>query len=57
MVIENKNWLDDLYCCLSNAYDDKKIFKEFCSFIADYKKCGFSYEELPESVKLNCFER
>ena len=51
MVIENKNWLDDLYCCLSNAYDDKQIFKEFCGFIADYKKCGFSYEELDYAIR------
>lgn len=51
MVIENKIWLDNLYCCLSNAYRDKKTFKEFCGFIADYKKCGFSYEELNYAIR------
>lgn len=51
MVIDNKNWLDDLHCCLSNAYNDKKIFKEFCGFIANYKKCGFSYEELDYAIR------
>lgn len=46
MVIDNKNWLDDLYCWLNNAYEHKEAFREFCSLMSDLKKCGFSYDEL-----------
>lgn len=46
MVINNKDWLDDLYCCLYNAYKNKETFKEFCGFISSCKKCGFLYDEL-----------
>ncbi len=45
MVIENKHWLDDLYCWLYDAYEHKGAFKEFCSLISDCKKCGISYDE------------
>lgn len=46
MVIENKKWLDDLHCWLNNAYENKGIFKEFCVLMSDFKKCGFSYDEI-----------
>lgn len=46
MVIENKNWLDDLYCWLHDGYRHKEIFKGFCSLMADFKEHGFSYDEL-----------
>lgn len=51
MVIENKNWLDDLYCWLSNAYRYKETFREFCAFVSDFKKCGISYDELRSALK------
>lgn len=50
MVINNKDLLDDLYCCLSNAYRHKRSFKEFCSFMSDFKKCGISFGELQRAV-------
>lgn len=46
MVIKNKDWLDDLYCWLRDAYQHKGIFREFCNLISDCKKCGISYDEL-----------
>ncbi len=46
MVIENKNWLDDLYCWLYDSYRYKGAFREFCNLISDCKKCGISYDEL-----------
>lgn len=51
MVINNKRWLDDLYCLLSNAYENKKSFKEFCVFVNDYKQCGITYDELCSALK------
>lgn len=46
MVIKNKNWLDNLYCWLNNAYEHKETFREFCILMSDFKKYGFSYDEL-----------
>lgn len=51
MVINNKDWLDDLYYCLSDAYRHKRSFKEFCSFMSDFKKCGISFDELQRAVR------
>ncbi len=55
MVIENKNWLDDLYCWLNNAYRHKGDFKEFCSLMSNFKKCAISYDEL--YTALSCSEK
>lgn len=55
MVIENKNWLDDLYCWLHDGYRHKETFKAFCNLIADYKRCGISYDEL--YMALSCSEK
>lgn len=55
MVIENKIWLDDLYCWLNNAYEHKETFREFCIFMSDFKKCGFSYDEI--YTALTCPEK
>ncbi len=41
MVIENKDWLDDLYYWLSNAYKHKEAFREFCIFMSDLKNAAF----------------
>lgn len=46
MVINNKNWLDDLYCWLHDIYRCKGTFKEFCILMSDFKKCGISFNEL-----------
>lgn len=50
MVIDNKNWLDDLYCWLYWAYD-KESFKEFCVYMSDFKKIGVTYDELQSAVR------
>ena len=51
MVIDNKNWLDDLYCWLNRAYRDKANFKEFCVFMSDFKKVGITYDELCAALR------
>ena len=51
MVIDNKNWLDDLYCWLDRAYRNKANFKEFCVFMSDFKKVGITYDELCAALR------
>ena len=51
MVIDNKNWLDDLYCWLDRAYRNKVNFKEFCVFMSDFKKVGITYDELCAALR------
>lgn len=46
MVIENKNWLNELYCWLHRAYKNKESFNEFCVFMSDFKKHGIAYDKL-----------
>lgn len=53
MVIDNKNWLDDLYCWLHWAYDNKESFKEFCVFMSDFKNIGITYDELHSAVRFS----
>lgn len=53
MVIDNKIWLDDLYCWLHWAYDDKESFKEFCVFMSDFKNIGITYDELHSAVRFS----
>lgn len=51
MVIENKNWLNELYSWLHTAYEDKESFNEFCVFMSDFKKCGITYDELCAALR------
>lgn len=51
MVIDNKNWLNDLYCWLDRAYRNKENFKEFCVFMSDFKKVGITYDELCAALR------
>ena len=51
MVIDNKNWLDDLCCWLDRAYRNKANFKEFCVFMSDFKKVGITYDELCAALR------
>ncbi len=46
MVIENKNWLNELFCWLHRAYKNKESFNEFCVFMSDFKKHGIAYDKL-----------
>ena len=55
MVIENKEWLNELYCWLDRAYRNKENFNEFCVFMSDFKKYGISYDEL--CAALRCPEK
>ncbi len=51
MIINNKEWLDDLYCWLDRAYENKANFKEFCVFMSDFKKRGITYDELCAALR------
>lgn len=51
MVIENKNWLNELYSWLHRAYRNKEDFNEFCVFMSDFKKCGITYSELCAALR------
>lgn len=51
MVIDNKNWLHNLYCWLNRAYENKASFKEFCVFMSDFKKVGIAYDELCAALR------
>lgn len=51
MVIENRNWLNELYGWLHRAYRNKEDFNEFCVFMSDFKKCGITYSELCAALR------